>query len=355
MNNLFFELLQVAIGRRDLLSKVPTADEWSAIYGMSVKQALVGVCFCGMQRLPKEMMPPKDFLLKWFAMAESVRKRNLLMNAQAKEVAEKFARGEFRSCVLKGQGLAEMYNPNLGLYRQSGDIDLWVDAERKSVLNYARSFGEITSVDFKHADLRYFEDVEVEIHSTPTWFYNPIHYQRFLRWLDIVKENQFNIGEMGFASPTIEFNLLFVLIHIYKHLFDEGVGLRQLMDYYFVLLHSSETERISAYKTLCTFGMRRFAGATMFVIKEVFSMEDRFLLCAPSEEYGRKFLNSVVDGGNFGRYDKRNHHGKENTLQRGIRNIRHNMQIFFDYPSEVLWAPFWKVWHLVWRKINGYY
>lgn len=352
---LFFELLQVAIGRRGTLSRVPTLDEWRTLYGLSVKQALDGVCFRGIQKLPKEMLPTKDLLLRWFAQAESVKKRNILMNARAKEITEIFARGEFKSCVLKGQGIAGMYNSDLGSYRESGDIDLWVDGERQNVLDNARSFGEVVSVDFKHADFRCFDGIEVEIHSKPTWFYNPFHYHRLLEWIENNKENQFIVGEMGFASPTIEFNLVFVLIHIYKHLFDEGVGLRQLMDYYFVLLHSSERERIIAYKTLCDFGMRKFVGATMYVMKEVFSMDDTFLLCAPSEKYGITFLRIVVDGGNFGKYNKRNSHLKENTFQRGIRSIRNNMPIVFDYPSEVLWAPFWKVWHLLWRKIKGYY
>ena len=45
MKTLFFELIQVAIGRRDALSRVPSAKEWCELYGLSVKQALTGVCF----------------------------------------------------------------------------------------------------------------------------------------------------------------------------------------------------------------------------------------------------------------------------------------------------------------------
>ena len=241
MPNLFFELLQVAIGLKDSLSRVPSALEWSALYGLAVKQALAGVCFCGVQRLPKEQWPPKALFLKWFAASNQIMKRNLLLNERAKELTEKFSEGGFRSCVLKGQGIAKLYrvnegdNVNLGLYRQSGDIDIWVDGERQRVLDYARSFGVVASVDFKHSDFKGFEDVDVEIHSIPTWFYSPLHYRRLCKWLEGVKEDQFAIDEMGFASPTIEFNVVYVLIHIYKHLFDEGVGLRQLMDYYFVL------------------------------------------------------------------------------------------------------------------------
>ena len=55
-----------------------------------------------------------------------------------------------------------------------------------------------------------------------------------------MKEEQFShrvmLGEQGeIAIPTMEFNLIFQLTHIYAHLMNEGIGLRQLLDYYYVL------------------------------------------------------------------------------------------------------------------------
>ena len=129
MKSLFFELIQVAIGRRDALSRVPSAKEWYALYGLSVKQAVTGVCFCGVQRLANEQVVhlPKQLMMQWFAFAEQIKQRNRLLNDRAKELSEKFAEGGFRSCVLKGQGVAFLYNINLdlnlNLFRQSGDID----------------------------------------------------------------------------------------------------------------------------------------------------------------------------------------------------------------------------------------
>lgn len=364
IKNLFFELLQLSIGRRDALSRVPSSDEWRALYGLSVKQAVAGVCFCGVQRLPKEQLEhlPKQLMMQWFALAEQIKQQNRRLNDRAKELSEKFAEGGFRSCVLKGQGIAFLYNINLdlnlNLFRQSGDIDLWVDGERMEVLDFARSLGEVGLVDIKHADFKCFEDADVEIHSVPSWFYNPIHNRRFRKWLVSVNDEQFVKGEQGFACPTIEFNVVYVLIHIYRHLFDEGVGLRQLMDYYFVLRNLSLDLNINlnqrANATFRSLGMERFVGAVMWVMQEVFGMERELMLCEPSEKYGRRLLDIVMAGGNFGQYDKRNRHGKENTLQRGFRNLRHNMQVVKDYPSEVLWAPFWKVGHFVWRKAKGF-
>lgn len=49
--NLFVELLQVALGRREGLSRVPSAAEWEALYEEAGKQAIVGVMLCGLERL----------------------------------------------------------------------------------------------------------------------------------------------------------------------------------------------------------------------------------------------------------------------------------------------------------------
>lgn len=352
--NLFFELVRVSVGVSECLSRVPSVEEWKQLYEMSVKQALTGICFAGVQKLPAEMLPPRPLVLRWIAFSENIKCRNLLLDDKAKELTGLFSSGGFRTAILKGQGVAALYPDSLANLRQSGDIDLWVDGGRDKVLDFAGSLGKVAKVDFKHADLLWSDNVEVELHFTPTWFYSPINYHRFRVWMNSIKDGQFEVSELGFATPAIKFNLIYSLIHIYKHLFDEGVGLRQLMDYYFILLHSSRAERDEAFSTLSHFGMGRFVGAAMYVLKDIFGLEDGYMLCRPSGKYGSQFLRIILDGGNFGRFDKRNRHGKENTLQRGIRNIRRNFQLISTYPSEVIWAPFWKIWHLCWRKAKGY-
>ena len=80
---LFTELIRVAIGNRVGLSRVPSAEEWQTLYAFAEKQAVVGVCFAGIQKLPKEQHPPKALLLRWFAIAEQIKQRNRLVNARA--------------------------------------------------------------------------------------------------------------------------------------------------------------------------------------------------------------------------------------------------------------------------------
>ena len=56
--NMLFELIRVALGHQDRISRVLTAGEWLKVYHMAMKQSVVGICVEGMSKLPKEQKPP---------------------------------------------------------------------------------------------------------------------------------------------------------------------------------------------------------------------------------------------------------------------------------------------------------
>ena len=281
-----------------------------------------------------------------------LKQRNQFLNKACIELQSVFTKNKFRSSILKGQGNALLYpNP---LLRQCGDIDIWVDGDRPTILGYLRENGDVGSIDIKHCDWIILQDIPVEVHFIPTWFYNPFINKKLQNWFGEQRDIQFNNeSELGFTKPTISFNLIYVLIHIYRHLFDEGIGLRQLMDYYFVLKHSTVEERQEAQRILGTFKMRRFTGAVMYVLQEVFKLEDNFLMFEPLHNDGRFLLNEIMRAGNFGHYDERNHH-QQGRLANGIENIKRNLRFVGRYPQEVCWMPAWKIWHWCWRKRKGY-
>ena len=131
MDTLFFELIQVAIGTRICLSHTPSADEWGELYAMAKKQSLVGVCFAGVQKLVDSEnayyfgMNELQYLT-WMGMAAKIQQRNEVVNRQCAELQAKLSADGFRSCVLKGQGVASLYGEHLRGLRQSGDIDIWI-------------------------------------------------------------------------------------------------------------------------------------------------------------------------------------------------------------------------------------
>lgn len=57
MRELFVELLQVSLGTREKLSRVPSAVEWQALMDEAQRQAIAGILACGLERLPIEQKP----------------------------------------------------------------------------------------------------------------------------------------------------------------------------------------------------------------------------------------------------------------------------------------------------------
>ena len=151
------------------------------------------------------------------------------------------------------------------------------------------------------------------------------------------------VGEV--AVPTLAMNRVYLLVHIYRHLFDEGIGLRQLLDYHFVLRQPcSEAEREEAVRCLERLHLKRFAGAVMYVLQTVFGLEDEHLLVPPSPGRGQRLLAEIMKAGNFGQHDERiRHDANETPFGRFRRKVSRNMGFLTDYPGEVLWSPLFKI------------
>lgn len=379
---LFFELIQVAIGRMDSLSRVPTAEEWSMLYGLAVKQAVAGVCFCGVQRLPKEQLVEMTVQLKmqWFALAESVKQRNDLMNRRCVEVQGMLAKEGIESCILKGQGVARLYdfndndnvnlNDKLGAYRQSGDIDIYVPCGMDKALRWCREkYGDV-EYDYINAHVPVFKDVEVELHWRVQSMTNLFRNRRLQRWLEREETKEMILGGKADMKPSeslqssetsitvlsLEFNAFYLMLHCYNHEFSSGLGLRQLMDYYFLLRNLNGNKNDNRYNAdnanelFHKFGMERFVGAVMWIMQEVFGLERERLLCEPDEKEGRYILAEVMAGGNFGHHDERIRKVGKGKWQSVFATLQHAMHVLRRYPQEALWMPVWMAYHFIWKR-----
>lgn len=353
----FFQLLQIAVGKKNGKLIELLDEEWASIYQMALEQGLLGVVFDAVERFGNEgLKPPLDILYQWIGERESIRNQNKVVDQQCGQLNRWFSNREYESCVIKGQGVARLYpNPDA---RQPGDIDIWVNGKRDDIVKRLRENGiGVSYIDYVNCHAAFFMDTEVEVHFRPTWMFNPFTDRKVQKWIRKNKDAQMaNMDENAeFGYPTISFNLVFSLIHIYRHVFFEGIGLRQLMDYYYILNHSNEEERSEAYAILKSFGIGKFAGTVMHVLRRVFNLDESLFLCKPNVEEGEFLLSEIMRGGNFGHFDDRNIYvSDENRFLRGLNNAKRNMRFLMRYPSEVVWMPLWKTWHWCWRKWNGY-
>ena len=403
----YFEFLQVAVGNRESLSVSVTDADWHRLFEFCKKQALIGVGFSAVERLhTKGIVCPEELRIKWYALAVHIERRNRLLNRLCKKVTEQYEHDGFSTCILKGQGYQLNYPENLRMRRMSGDIDIWclppkegLDIAvhtgkdsveyvkyhgRKAVIEYVKMQHRLEGnkekpvVRYHHIEAPKIDGTEVEVHFRPCYDHSPLRNWRMQRWFnehaDVCMKNK---THMGFAVPTASVNVVYQMCHLFSHYFDEGLGLRQLMDYYFALrvwhndvmeckdLQSqgmwseglgtpvmSPSQVMSVFRS---FGMAKFASAVMSVLHEVFAMPTHYYICEPNEKEGKKLLEEIMKGGNFGQYDTRDAALKKGGMvKHGVWKLKRVMRVVRSYPEEALWEPVFRVWHLGWRKIVDY-
>ena len=215
-----------------------------------------------------------------------------------------------------------------------------MDGKRDEIIAFARRKNvNIEKVDVKHADIAFFTDIPVEVHFKPSWMFSPYTNFKLQQYFKQKANGQFSNcdKDSGFTHSTVDFDLVFSLVHIYRHVFFEGIGLRQLLDYYHILSHSNIQQRQDAYKVLAGLGMKAFTGGVIWVLSKCFALEKEYYLCSVNERYGKHLLSEILIAGNFGhsapRYNFKIH---DNRLAYGFIQLKRNILFLRYYPSEVL-------------------
>ena len=354
-------MIRVAIGTQESLSRLPSQKEWKALYDMAKKQSLVGVCFAALQRLGADA--DEGFArigisemqyLTWMGMTAKIQQKNETVNQQCAELQAKLSADGFRSCVLKGQGLGTLYG-SLSMLRQSGDIDLWLDADIDEVVPYVMKQYPVKIYDIKHIEYDMFTDTSVELHYQPSIMRTPWYRRRMAAFSKKLAcwDNYVDLGLQKITVPKTDYNIVYVLQHIYGHLFENEMSLRQFMDYYMVLRQADKEgiDKAAAYNMMKRIGMDRFASATMWLLQEVFAMPHKLMICEPDEKEGRYLLGLVL---NKEKKQKWEYGSVQRFVNEMIRQMKFSMHIMSHYPSEAIWAPIWLVYHFFWKRIHRF-
>ena len=461
-----FAFLKFCLGYKRNMSRMIAGMDWQELYSFASKQALLGLSFEGIERLGKEYSEElrlnpigRELLMTWMGKAQQIRRQNMKVNAVASKLYSMLREDGLRCCILKGQGNALIY-PN-AYSRNPGDIDVWVNASRERIMEYAQKKFELgDDIRLQHLETS-LDGVPVELHFFPCSMNNPIYHARLQKWFrrnaDLQCSHIVGLpdGAGDIAIPTTAFNVVYQLTHLYHHFFDEGIGMRQIIDYYYVVcdfykvyqnsykitpslffdkasctrqfeselsLHSlaslfplkegstshpdpltlrgeggnrptrcseplrskdggpskvspdyAEWDRLSiegdnsagsttvvtsyastaldvAQRELKYLGLWKFAGAVMYVLKEVLGLSEDKMIVPVDEKRGRLLLAEILDGGNFGRhFSKYGGFTHQSMGKKYFLKIWRNMHFVRYYPAEALCEPLFRTWHFFWR------
>ena len=350
---LFYELVQVALGLRDKLSRSPIEKEWTEFFLSSQKQAIAGVVFSALDKLAAQgQRPPQKILFEWIGLSENIKAQNKRVNKRCIEITQLFAKAGFRSCILKGQGNALMYPDPL--LRTSGDIDIWIDGCRKDIKDLVVSICPDAQDGDLHVDFPIYKDVPVEVHYKP-WDANiPKYNNRLQKWFKEQGETQFThtarLDDAEICIPTAAFNAVHQLSHIQGHFFVEGIGLRQFVDYFYVLKKIHEEGCSVNFTNVFDYlGLLKFARGVMWIEHEVLGLPVEYLICEIDEKLGKVILKEIEEGGNFGFHDQRYVFRKRGYLARGLVDSYRLLKLAHYFPQEALWKILRKVENQKWK------
>ena len=391
----YFEILRYSLNPMSIFTLDPANIDWEGLFQFASEHGILGVMFEGVQRLGEQgVRPPFQLLMDWVAAAGQIEEQNRAVNRVAVKFLAQLRQDGFEGCILKGQGNNLLY-PNV-YSRMSGDVDVWVykveslefrvesgesleyraKSLEREVIRYVKERNPKARAVYHHIDYGEFDEVEVEMHYRPSFMFNPVHNRRLQRWFEENSDEQFRhevelpdgVGKV--CVPTREFNIIFQLSHIYNHVLHEGIGLRQVVDYFFLLkggknnqfrvesgesleyrAKSLEYRVESLERVMRRLGLWKIAMAMMWVLHEVLGLEEGYLIAPMDERLGRVLLSEIMRGGNFGQYDEQNIKA-DNALKKNWQRICRDFRMMRYFPSECLWEPVFRLWHFFWRFLK---
>ncbi len=282
-------------------------QQWAEVYAFAQRHSLLGLLFNGVCQLPQDYAPPRTLLLRWAANKADIARRNVIVNGVCGEMYQHFTDAGYSVVVLKGQGNAMRYADVH--CRTAGDVDLYINGYRddngeyvypssedikRKLLPYCAEHFHITLTHSYHTCFTW-RGVDIEAHFRAAERANRRYDKRYERWfIDHAQDGAQLVAlpdESGnIRIPTTAFNIVYELMHLFHHLFDTGIGLRQIVDYYLLLQQARDIDVAALTAQIRYLGLQHFAEAVIWVINHVFHTTHDTLLMPPATPRGQQPL-----------------------------------------------------------------
>lgn len=232
---LLLELVQVGLGVKNKLGHIPSPKEWRRLLELSQIQTVAGMAFDGVQRLEKQgYKPPFELLMEWIGLAEQIKSQNETHLNVIKKTLSCLRSHNIDVVFMKGPIVGNRYpNP---LRRQCGDIDFVVSKKDFSkTLDTLDTIGRVDRLLIhEHHGMAFVEGVTLEPHFKVHNFQNP-KVNEAMRELfeEFFPDNLIveSIDDIEIPTFPPEFELAVLVGHMVNHVYAEGLGLRQVVDF----------------------------------------------------------------------------------------------------------------------------
>ena len=350
----FLELYKSGIWNRKPDSAFPFSDnviDWDSIFQLAEQQTVSGILTDGMILLPKEHQPSRASYMSAVVNTSNIEDDNKKMNALLPKLFNLMHGGGVKPWLLKGQGVALNYvHP---LHRQNGDVDIYFP----DILDYGRAsrYFQAHIRDNYICDEKNMHDefeidgIAIELHGHIDGMINHTTHKNIGTWIHNTTKRYpartWHTETGVIVIPPVNFDALFIFIHLARHYFSSCVGLRQITDWMLYLNNVWEEIDIQQLLNDINFlGLKKIWSvfSTMAVDWLGYPKEKALLYNENYSSKARQILRFILDSGNFGYHDERIKSESDNFLiNRGTAFKGHLQMIlrnFCIFPEESLFC-----------------
>ena len=285
MSKLFFELMQVSVGQLDCVSRFPEPDEWRKFYDLAKRHAVLGTCYYGVTKLfDYGLIAPQELSLDWMADAERIKDNNRGETRRLKALQDELKKHHLQSSVMTGPGLKRFYNRELQPLRYTKGIDIYVFGYKNQI------------------DLSQWTDMNVRIIPELRAGKSRQRNHKLEKW--ILQNNDLMFRQAGeLVVPSHSMTIVIQLVHIYNLFLDKRLLMRNLMDLFFLIRYAEGSEKIfkfaqtSVVGEIKELGLTRFTRGVMWLMKEIFNLDIKYMPIESLEEEGRYLLSRIMEEG----------------------------------------------------------
>ena len=284
--------------------------DWERVVELARQQTVVGIVGEAMSQLSRGVMP-RPLYLQVLKEVMEIEEENKRMNTLIPVLFRTLDQLEVKSWLLKGQGVAQCYeNP---LRRTSGDIDVFfpIDGEyKKAREDFLRHLKpeDVHNDNHQTKTLEFdYKGIYIELHGQIVAEVNRRSERNFKTFMSDCQVEKGDIWN-GATLPPSRFDAVFIFMHMVRHYFGGGIGLRQVSDWMrYVHVHRQDIQKEQLKEDLQKTGLFKLWQAFGCMAVECLGCpsESMFFYSSSFTKQGARLLKYILESGNFGYYDER--------------------------------------------------
>lgn len=300
--------------------------EYERLYNLAKNHDVVGMVY---HQIKAALGKEQRFVENYSASVFYYAGRNRCFQAVAKAFREK----GIRYAAVKGVAIDKLYP--VPALRTMGDIDLLIREEDKPRIHQImldlgyECVGDKTGRDWQYKN----KTIEFELHPLMIYPDEQVEKKEYIRFFNDFWQY---VDENGNLKK--EFHLLYLFVHLRKHLLNHGAGVRQFMDIaVFTRAYREEMDWNWIGEKLSELDLTRFAQMCYTFLYRWFAFQSPMEMLEISEELYESSTQRILENGVFGfqSSDDSTALASYAAVQGGVfGKIRHLLQAIF--PSYAL-------------------